>query len=1031
MSRPPSGSSFHQPPYKLPTSTLSNPAPTDSPSTIRNHDRPQSSVAVAPGGERRRPKRRKLRFTSQLCQDPSTHLLRPLNSDGSRNIEWERYQSTLRLKSKWERIYEKFKDAHLEDQDEIYLGRTDVRGDEIRIIKDRGTVRRLEGEIKFGSLLKGEDFDFSRLARDDPTPLTITSSSTSSSSPAHTSLPSSSTAKATGLAPSRSDGQIPSLGSDGVTGFGGDTDGGTQEGLDVDGDGKARASFWGPVDSDEDEIGGWGETGLILPQFPQDGPRLLYRTTISSNPFDQDPQQEEEEEEEEASSSEEEGFDPDLLEFLKAEAKRKEICGSEDEEEDEDDQVVDFGDPFWGDDGHLAPPSPTSITTTDRDPPSNSGGINQLNLQPLDYSLSDDEIDLISVSSEDTDDELEHTTEEKRENVEMLLRSKDPFTLPYDDVRGLARLLGFASIRDPPPNRLPRPPLGLALTPSRSATPSSQDPLLLSARDRLIASSKPPKFSLGGPRLLNPTSSIPTPPPTSSNSEASDSSCARKKGMQKVDSKHLAQPPPLKASLESKSFKSQDSIPFVLIEVQGKDHSHLPPPKTPTSKSLFQLPSTKGRKGKVVEVSGNSPSEAAGNAAWPADSSSSNEKSKVVEVTVTTEKGRKRSLSQDSSSDPNKRKGGVTKEEGKKASGLTVVDGPLSVRRTRHAKGPGSSSEKRDDREDRLDGTARDRTLVEEVVDDMELDLNLIEDSQKVAENLGQEGDGRTRDASSNVFKGPEEVSKISELAGASKERAKVGITPSPSSSKPSSDPLKSTPTSGIQPSVSHTTPPSEVKRDSAKKWNRKIPSSLSRNSNRSKVAFSPRKNQDGDEEEEEEEEDFWQLSVFFSKSFGYGLSTPIKVEEGSGGEGGEGGETSLEGSVGKKGKGCGGDKSVCEKSFCMLCGGASTPSKYGFDKLKVWEEQEQEGGRSRSRRKKKGNVDLVEKKVERKTGGGAVDLESRKVGEGEGHHDLPRGGGGLEMGQSDILVGRLGGGGGPHMVEGGGDIFGSRLIKT
>lgn len=79
------------------------------------------------------------------------------NEDGSENIEWARHQSALRLKTKWEGIYERFRDAHLEDQDEIYLGRPGVAGDEPRIIRDRGSLRALEKQLRFGSFIRDED----------------------------------------------------------------------------------------------------------------------------------------------------------------------------------------------------------------------------------------------------------------------------------------------------------------------------------------------------------------------------------------------------------------------------------------------------------------------------------------------------------------------------------------------------------------------------------------------------------------------------------------------------------------------------------------------------------------------------------------------------------------------------------------------------------------------------------------------------------------------------------------------------------
>lgn len=69
-----------------------------------------------------------------------------------------RYESTLRLKSKWDSIYERFKDAHLLDQDdEIDLGQGKQ---EPRVIRDKGVLRALRGEMTFGSFhIKDADLD--------------------------------------------------------------------------------------------------------------------------------------------------------------------------------------------------------------------------------------------------------------------------------------------------------------------------------------------------------------------------------------------------------------------------------------------------------------------------------------------------------------------------------------------------------------------------------------------------------------------------------------------------------------------------------------------------------------------------------------------------------------------------------------------------------------------------------------------------------------------------------------------------------
>lgn len=88
-------------------------------------------------------------FTSELPPPPE------VNEDGTPSVSYLRYQSTLRLKKKWDSIYAKFQDAHLAPQDELWLGKR------MRILKDHGTVRALkEDECAFGSFhIKEEDLD--------------------------------------------------------------------------------------------------------------------------------------------------------------------------------------------------------------------------------------------------------------------------------------------------------------------------------------------------------------------------------------------------------------------------------------------------------------------------------------------------------------------------------------------------------------------------------------------------------------------------------------------------------------------------------------------------------------------------------------------------------------------------------------------------------------------------------------------------------------------------------------------------------
>jgi len=86
------------------------------------------------------------------------------NPDGTESLEWARYQSAERLRCKWESIYERFKDAHLEDQDEIYLGRAGDDDDRLRIIKDCGSLRKLRRQLKFGSFMSAQEREALSLA---------------------------------------------------------------------------------------------------------------------------------------------------------------------------------------------------------------------------------------------------------------------------------------------------------------------------------------------------------------------------------------------------------------------------------------------------------------------------------------------------------------------------------------------------------------------------------------------------------------------------------------------------------------------------------------------------------------------------------------------------------------------------------------------------------------------------------------------------------------------------------------------------
>ncbi|CAO1637132.1 unnamed protein product [Sympodiomycopsis kandeliae] len=83
------------------------------------------------------------------------------NPDGTASLDHVRFQSTLRLKQKWDSIYSRFADRRSEesdtsDDDEIYLG----RGDDFKVTKDNGRLRKLKKEAHFGMFhIKDEDIE--------------------------------------------------------------------------------------------------------------------------------------------------------------------------------------------------------------------------------------------------------------------------------------------------------------------------------------------------------------------------------------------------------------------------------------------------------------------------------------------------------------------------------------------------------------------------------------------------------------------------------------------------------------------------------------------------------------------------------------------------------------------------------------------------------------------------------------------------------------------------------------------------------
>ncbi|KAE8204765.1 hypothetical protein CF328_g896 [Tilletia controversa] len=241
-----------------------------------------------------RPSSRPPLFSSQL---PPPSDQQRYNKDGTTNVEWARYQNTLRLKSKWDSIYERYKDAHLTEQDEIHYERTSQESSassdsdeppshsrEFKIVRDCGTLRNLAGTLQFGSFIKEEELhpleavDLSD-AEDVGAPSTALDGKT---------MPSSSFFKETS-----------SISPD------------DEEGAD-------DAFSEVEVGSDEDEIGGWGDTGFTRSQYPEFNQGAARSGSASKN--------ESEEQEADIRLAGQHKHDPDLEEFLLAEARRRRFC---------------------------------------------------------------------------------------------------------------------------------------------------------------------------------------------------------------------------------------------------------------------------------------------------------------------------------------------------------------------------------------------------------------------------------------------------------------------------------------------------------------------------------------------------------------------------------------------------------------------------------------------------------------------------------------------------------------------------------
>ncbi|TKY88951.1 hypothetical protein EX895_002192 [Sporisorium graminicola] len=328
--------------------------PPDPTSSEAGPSRPrlESSKPLPPSEQPDKPKkRRRLQFTSQL----RTSIQR-YNPDGTETVEYLHQQSTQRLKRKWDSIFERFKDAHLQEQDEIYLGNR-ANGEPIVVVKDRGSLRSLRQSMEFGVFIKDEELQG---WKDRP---------------------------------------------------------------------EAR-EMQEQGDDDEDDFD---------PSRMPSSHRAQITGASSS---------ESESDEEDPAAN-----DPDLREFLQAEARRKAMLGKVDEDEgsdqqEGDDHVVDFADPMWNN----YQPTPTSIilhpskqVSSAKRRLSHPAAPSQPQIDTPDLVLSssedDNDTDIVTVHS-DSDEELIDSIQTKRQNIEELLRCTTPFeTLPYNDIFGLADLL--------------------------------------------------------------------------------------------------------------------------------------------------------------------------------------------------------------------------------------------------------------------------------------------------------------------------------------------------------------------------------------------------------------------------------------------------------------------------------------------------------------------------------------------------------------------------------------------------------------
>uniref|UniRef100_V5EYK8 Uncharacterized protein n=1 Tax=Kalmanozyma brasiliensis (strain GHG001) TaxID=1365824 RepID=V5EYK8_KALBG len=293
-------------------------------------------------------KRRRLQFTSQI-----RNTVQRYNPDGTETVEYLHQQSTQRLKRKWDSIFDRFKDAHLQEQDEIYLGNR-ANGEPIVVVKDRGSLRSLRQDMEFGVFIKDEELQ------------------------------------------------------------------GWKERPE------ARE-----MQDDEDEY----EEDFDPSHMPLHQRQLAGASSSESEDEEEDPA----------------ANDPDLREFLQAEAQRKAMLGQggtgDQGAEEEDEEIIDFGDPAWADtetSRNVFIPSTQTATKVARTSKPTSAPSRLSMPQPelaQSSSEDDDDTDVVTVHS-DSDEELIESIRTKRQNIEELLQCTTPFeTLPYNDIFGLADLL--------------------------------------------------------------------------------------------------------------------------------------------------------------------------------------------------------------------------------------------------------------------------------------------------------------------------------------------------------------------------------------------------------------------------------------------------------------------------------------------------------------------------------------------------------------------------------------------------------------